>query len=835
MKRVLLLALIVLPLISHADIGSIPSDINSLTEVRVTGNTVQELGTRLSGTGTKLELYVTGLSLGTKILHTSLVGCDNIDDSPKYSPSCEKELLGEYINIGTTSPSFQKQEYDLSHEFNPEKYYFLLFDYFGRGIGPILGATVENTYPDGACHSAARDSDCFILGTSDTASDFAFKITGVDVLPIILPESPPTDTPIIFLPGIFGSRLYHGEEKVWDGFAGARMRELELNTRGSSKNKITVGETLFTFSALGIKHEVYAPLESFFNCSGIFSSSFVRNIPGNESNCGAPLVSYPYDWRYDVFDILDTGTNYTSGENVKLVDLVEHLSNNPTGKVHVVAHSNGGLLVKALMIRLEEQGKEELIDKIVLVGSPQLGTPSTIGAMLHGHNQQLGFGLIKRKDVSRAVSLNAPGAYSLLPSPRFIENNNPIVEFDSSPLSRKYQNVFGSTIDSYEEFVTFLTDPTNLRVRPREDDLNAPEVLNERLLEKARGTHAQIDAWTPPEGVDFVQIIGIDNQTVNKYKYSTGIEFEILNIGELKPAPRLKLWYRPVTTQGGDSEVIAEASESGIGSIYYLKLKNLKDEAGRKVEHDTLLTEQEVFKTLEEVFGGVQPTSSYLATERENDLEENPSIFSVISVHSPVTISITDSLGNTSEVTYDSDSDLFTLTENIPDSFIKFIGEAKYIFLPEGSYDIEITGIDTGSFDLVLSKTNAQGEIEEIEKFENIPTKESASATVSLDENSFQNLFVDIDNDHAVDYTFSIGSNSYPTLQNLSSQMTELPIRPQLKSAIEQYFELLQGTENPEERANYTAQIKRIIQFLEDRYITKDTASTWSALAEHLQ
>lgn len=836
MQRILLLALIVFPLVSQADIGIIDIPTEGLQEVRATGNTMQTLGDRLHGNGVSLEVYIKSNS--TNWLHVSLTACEDADADPKTNPECAQMLLGQLVS--NTSGVFKKQEYKIDHEFDPEKYYFLSFDHFsvgGSGTGGVaLGGSIESMYSRGSCHSSGNGSDCKIVNSSDLASDFAFQITGVDILPIVLPENPPADTPIIFLPGIFGSRLYHGEEKIWDGLAGERMRELVLNENGKSINDIKVGSVLHNFEIAGIgTKDVYNSLAEHFDCLGTFSSSFVRNIPGNESNCGAPLVSYPYDWRYDVFDILDAGTNYTSGENIKLIDLVEHLSNNPTGKVHLVAHSNGGLLAKALMVRLEEQGKENLVDKIVLVGSPQLGTPSAVGAMLHGHGQQKTLGLVKRDDISRTLSLNTPGIYSLLPSQEFIENNGPVIEFDSSPYSNKYRNAFGQFIDSYGEFVTFLTDPTNLCTRPEEDDLNAPAILNERLLKKAQETHKKIDEWKPTEGVEFVQIIGIDNPTVKRYKYSTGLEFKTKNIGSLKPVPNLKLWYRPVTTIDGDSEVIAEASETGIGKIYYAELKGIDDYLDRKISHGELLVEPEILKSIEEIFDAMLPTSAYLAQTRESDIKEKSPLYTIISVHSPVTISVTDNKGNVSGLTYNTSTDFFQTIEDIPNSFIEFVGEAKYVYLPSGTYDVEVTGIDTGSFDLALSQTNEDGEIEEIQRFKHIPTKESAGAEVSVNDNTFGVLTVDIDNDSTIDHTFSLGESSSSIRNELKYSMTTLSIRPQLASAISQYFDLLETAKNKEEKANYVAQIKRIIRFLNDRYITKDTANTWTALAEHLQ
>jgi len=656
----------------------------------------------------------------------------------------------------------------------------------------------------------------------------------------------------LFLPGIFGSRLYAVEEsgdqtKIWDGLAGEKMRRLAMDTEGNSIEEIRVGSILHYFSAFSFNFiEIYAPLFEKFRCytPAVSLKSNVQHLAafsfeqviGNdgEEDCVPKFISYPYDWRKDVFDVVDDGTTYTNGSNVHLIDIVEELANNSTGKINILAHSNGGLLAKALMIRLEERGLSHLVDKIILVGSPQLGTPKSIGAMLHGHEQGVFGGFVKDKAISRLVSLNSPGAYSLLPSEMFIEENEPVITFTTSPATTKYTNIFGSAIDSYTELFDFLTGTKNNREQPEEDDLHAPAKLNEDLLRKAETTHGKIDAWVPPATVDFVQVVGIGNETEHGFNYYSKQVFTQKHPGSLIFHKPWVLRFEPKFSNDGDSEVIAAASESNSGEIYYFDFEDLDEAEDRIKDHTSFLEEETVLAVIEQILKGETISSPYVRTTEEDAGGSENSI--AVSVHSPVAISATDSSGNVSEIAYDTDSDLFETNMEIPGSFARIIGESKYIFLPEGDYDITITGLDTGSFDLNLSEILEDGSLETIESLDQIPTKEDSVATTSITADSISALSVDINNDSEADYVFSNESSNKETIATqLESSLLELSIRPQLKSAIEQYFELWENTNDTDEKANYMAQIKRIVAFLSDRYITQDTGNTWTALAEHLQ
>ena len=85
--------------------------------------------------------------------------------------------------------------------------------------------------------------------------------------------------------------------------------------------------------------------------------------------------------------IIEEGIKTPQG-TIDLIQRIEELaSNSDTGKITIVAHSMGGLLGKAIIKKLENSGKENLIDSFVMIGTPQLGTPQAVATILHGDGE----------------------------------------------------------------------------------------------------------------------------------------------------------------------------------------------------------------------------------------------------------------------------------------------------------------------------------------------------------------------------------------------------------------------------------------------------------------
>lgn len=58
------------------------------------------------------------------------------------------------------------------------------------------------------------------------------------------------------------------------------------------------------------------------------------------------------------------------------------------------------------MQKLEAEGKSALIDKVIFVAVPQLGTPDAIKALLHGMN--VGFGMVLDAQTARTIAEYMP-------------------------------------------------------------------------------------------------------------------------------------------------------------------------------------------------------------------------------------------------------------------------------------------------------------------------------------------------------------------------------------------------------------------------------------------
>ena len=56
-------------------------------------------------------------------------------------------------------------------------------------------------------------------------------------------------------------------------------------------------------------------------------------------------------------------------------------SSSKTGKVTIVAHSNGGLVTKLIYNQLKDKGEADLVDKIIFVAVPEIGTPQSLPSL----------------------------------------------------------------------------------------------------------------------------------------------------------------------------------------------------------------------------------------------------------------------------------------------------------------------------------------------------------------------------------------------------------------------------------------------------------------------
>lgn len=540
---------------------------------------------------------------------------------------------------------------------------------------------------------------------------------------------------VLFLPGFLGSRLYQtGGRLLWEPNGSDDIRDLAMNTDGTSKSSVYVGDPVDRIEVNGIPifGTIYGELMDWL-------TTLVNDDKISE------WKAYPYDWRYDVFDVVDEGTIKENETREYLIDTVEALAENSrTGKVTIIGHSNGGLLAKALLIRLEEQGKEDLIDRLIFVGTPEAGTPQGMLGLLHGH--QTVSPIIALNGTARASAVTMPGAYALLPSQEyFLDSPAPVALFEVGSVTNSYRDSLGESIESFATNISFLSNNPQTRITPVQSDEETPLPLPSSLLLNAQDTHDELDNWTPPIGIEVNEIAGWGNRTTVGARYYTETSYSCPS-GISSCGFHNSIDFEPITTRDGDNTVVTRSALFQDKGVYF-DLLTLREETEENAKHENLTETSTIHDYLGYLLGVSESYDEVLFVNEKPNGSKNQNI---VSVHSPVIISLTDSEGRKTGIYSYPNSDLFYIREEIPDSSVHFGGESKYIYVPtNGSYDISVTGIGGGTFDVVVEKEN--GTL--IREFTDLPVSTSTEAALSLENETVGDLSLDINGDGATDVT----------------------------------------------------------------------------------
>jgi hypothetical protein len=162
---------------------------------------------------------------------------------------------------------------------------------------------------------------------------------------------------VLFIPGIEASRLYSGNNTLWEPNRNGDVVKLFLNDQGKSINN-----SIYT------KDIIESAFSNVFNIERIYKS-FIAMMNGvvAEKHINSWLA-FPYDWRMSIEDVVYGKTKFATS-SVSLIDSVIELARgSKNGKVAIIAHSNGGLVAKLLVKALSEINKEDLIDQVIMIG-----------------------------------------------------------------------------------------------------------------------------------------------------------------------------------------------------------------------------------------------------------------------------------------------------------------------------------------------------------------------------------------------------------------------------------------------------------------------------------
>jgi|GEM_PF-1521682 len=623
-------------------------------------------------------------------------------------------------------------------------------------------------------------------------SDGWFIISGATTTPPCVTDC---NSNVLFLPGIEGSRLYeplvcnyHQQgvcqtEQLWEPQGDALALRLGHDVNGSSTNP-----GIYTHDIID---NAYVPLQ------GNIYKSFIEDMNAmQEKGTIREWEAIPYDWRLSPDQILSSGKVIYDGAGISYLKatsspfIIQELhrlaTSSKTGKVTIIAHSNGGLVTKRLTEILGTTTASQLIDKIIFVAVPQVGTPKAIGSILHGFDQGIGSFFIGGDKITettaRIIAKNMPIAYNLLPSANYFTYvDDSVVTFTDEPLVAPLRARYGDIIHSAERLHSFVTD-TLREASSTDANLKYPSVGNESLLTNAEELHTDIDHWTPPSDVQLYEIAGWGKDTPGTIEYYQGKETFCTVPGDLYTCTDVPaVFYGVKTVLDGDGTVVVPsalwtATSTGVMK-YWVNLKKYGESGlfsstiNRK--HADILEVDPLRKFLQDIIKNksLEDLSSYTYISTSTPINIATSTQLHFTLHSPLSLDLYDNLGNHTGISTTTGM----LEENIPASDYETFGELKYITVPVSvSPKLILNGYASGSFTLDVKEM--QGEIITASTtFSGIPSATTTRVTMDFTDGTIANagaLKVDEDGNGTTDFALTPKAGEVITLPAVPIDIT---------------------------------------------------------------
>lgn len=613
---------------------------------------------------------------------------------------------------------------------------------------PLQIYTIEGTdaFPDDVAYLQ------YVFSIDDGAGNL---ITATSSLVSVLPTPPEPEGPkisnVLFLPGIKGSRLYDTDgNKLWEPGSDQDVEKLFLTSTGVSANS-------------GVHTRSGDIIETIAGFSEVYGS-FIRSM--SELQSAKKIKEWrivSYDWRLSLDDIVNKGAvredniYYDEIADVPYLqqNLLELASSSPTHKVTIIAHSNGGLVAKALLQKLGYAETASLIDKVIFVAVPQSGAPQALGALLFGYKEALPswFPFMVHVSTARTFAENSPMGYHLLPSQRYfddvIDPEHAVVQFTAASTYAEERAKYGNTINTWEELRAYSLAEDKGRDKPDPVLFFKPNILNDSLLTYAKSTHDSLDVWVPPTGVTLYQIGGWGVDTVS------GIEFY-----ELCVLSVCKKEYRPTFVIDGDGVVPVQSAlmvSETTNSIkkFWVNLKLYGFGPISNKNHGNILSVADVQHFLNNIILGDSSLPDNIYTTQPTETVATKQLRFML--HSPLTLNLYDASGNHTGPTTDGDSE-----ETIPGSVYGQFGEVQYVTVPAGpEYSVEMNGVASGTFSLDIQEVSG-GSVVASTTLASVPTQAGTIARMTISDTlaTVSSLSVDSDGNGSADLVLPVSQNS---------------------------------------------------------------------------
>lgn len=493
------------------------------------------------------------------------------------------------------------------------------------------------------------------------------------------PYVPPqvSKTPVLIIPGTLGTEIWKNDESLWFNLSAMKNpldSDAFMDPLAFKSNGTPLDMGLSLGSVLGQPNQYFD-----------YSKALITDLQNQGYTLNKDLFLFPYDWRDEIAKNADTFLK-------QQIDNI--LASTTASSLNVIAHSQGGLLIKRLLY--DNSNYYPKINKLIFVGTPNLGAASSAKILFYGDDlgvEKAGIALLNPIEVKK-ISQNMPAIYEMLPSSEYLNHSD-------GYLGQYIYNgdfSFGKLINNY-------TDSKNLLKF-------SSYGLNSNLIDAAENFHSSnFDNFDfTNSGIKVYSIMGCESPTIGRI-FVNGTD----NDNDLQYIP-------------GDGTVpLISASNIGGATNYFIL--NPAD------IHSTLLTLNNSRQKIENILNGDNSSITGVTT--------NPALCIYkgykVSVHSPANLEIYDENGN--HVGPNSDG---TFDYQIPEVKYDILDHSKYAFLPEGhKYIVKLVATGPGTFDFYSSIIDGN-QTKSTAYYNAIPITASSTATVVLNAQNDQTIQLDL-------------------------------------------------------------------------------------------
>lgn len=301
----------------------------------------------------------------------------------------------------------------------------------------------------------------------------------------------PFSYPVIFLPGIMGSALRDeypiNPEAVWS--------PIKLIVKAYERVTLHPSDTRYEL----IEPARVAPDQVF----GLVYSELIEELRHNlspQADQPVPVFPFAYDWRQPLENIEAQLASYVV-EVIDRTKLLRHYHDAGYGtskfpaKVHLVAHSMGGLIVAGY---LQKHG-EERVGKVVSIASPLRGSLEAVSKTATGVGA---LGSSPGSSREREAARVTPALYHLLPSFKGAVEVDPGLPSDLY-VPEAWQPGIVQTLASFIRMYG---------LNPKNPDTAAHELLKS-MLNAAWRHRSRIEKLTLKNSKSWLSIVGVGEKT----------------------------------------------------------------------------------------------------------------------------------------------------------------------------------------------------------------------------------------------------------------------------------------------------------------------------------